>query len=390
MSFTCVYPMTTALQVRSTALSFVTLAASGYAVVVVIASLVPFSGWRMPDTETLWALLLAWPRYFSQADMFLNVLGYLPLGWLVTQGLHPRMGSLRATGTSVMLSAILSLTLEILQSSLASRVTSGLDILCNIAGGMIGAVFGIIAFGFFHNHSELAAWRERVIVSGRLGDAALLTTVLWLLLACRSDVWLYTIGDLRPGISIGLIDYSANVYAAAEFGVTTVGLLSIAAFLRSFTVASTPREFLTLALATLLIRSLISLLLFDQRDPLLWLTPGNGLGVIVGVIVGYLGSHLDPRAAMRTTLAAMGTAVVLINIAPENPYLAPWPVAGWSQPHLRNLSATSHIIGVVWPLLAVVLVSTHGRMARLTSQADNSSRRSPAEDPVQSRKRLPS
>lgn len=57
--------------------------AVAYTVLVVYASLYPFSV-RLPLASAPFAFLFkAWPRYYTVADVALNVLGYLPLGLLV-------------------------------------------------------------------------------------------------------------------------------------------------------------------------------------------------------------------------------------------------------------------------------------------------------------------
>ncbi len=57
--------------------------ALSYAALIVSASLFPFSGWRDQGLAP-WSYLSApWPRWWTGFDLGINVVGYLPLGFLL-------------------------------------------------------------------------------------------------------------------------------------------------------------------------------------------------------------------------------------------------------------------------------------------------------------------
>ena len=110
-----------------------------YGALVLYASLYPFEGWRdqgIAPWEFLWA---PWPRYWMGFDVLANVLGYAPLGFLLT------LGALRSgrSGHPVWLvwaaASALSLVLEGLQTYLPMRVPSNVDALLNSLGAWLGA-----------------------------------------------------------------------------------------------------------------------------------------------------------------------------------------------------------------------------------------------------------
>ena len=119
--------------------------ALGYAAVVVYASLYPFHGWRAQGIAP-WSFLSApWPTYWTGFDVFANLLGYAPLGLLLTLAVARsggRGGSAWLVGT--LAPAVLSLLLESAQAYLVQRVPSQVDWLLNTAGAILGAVLALL------------------------------------------------------------------------------------------------------------------------------------------------------------------------------------------------------------------------------------------------------
>ena len=117
--------------------------------------------------------LLTWVRA-SRGDMFNNVLLYLPLGFCCALLLEPRVGRITGIVIATLAGAALSTSMELLQASIAPRVTSLTDLSLNALGTFAGALCG-------------AAWH---VLSSRMapqgspkggsGAVALTILVLWL------------------------------------------------------------------------------------------------------------------------------------------------------------------------------------------------------------------
>ena len=56
--------------------------AVAYTLLVVYASLHPFTGWRDSGAPAMGYLTAAWPRYYTVFDMAVNVAAYMPLGFI--------------------------------------------------------------------------------------------------------------------------------------------------------------------------------------------------------------------------------------------------------------------------------------------------------------------
>ena len=53
-----------------------------YALLIAYASLYPLAGWRDPGQSAFAFLAAGWPRHLLRFDILVNVLAYLPLGFL--------------------------------------------------------------------------------------------------------------------------------------------------------------------------------------------------------------------------------------------------------------------------------------------------------------------
>jgi len=114
------------------------------AVVVALILYVSLFPFEFAASRPAWLAALhsmSWARA-SRSDMFNNVLLYLPLGFCLALLMEPRLGRAAALPIATLLGAALSLTLELLQASIESRVPSYTDLTLNSAGTLVGALAG--------------------------------------------------------------------------------------------------------------------------------------------------------------------------------------------------------------------------------------------------------
>jgi len=108
---------------------------------ILYVSLFPFEfapdrpGWIVALKSMTWARA-------SRSDMFNNVLLYAPLGFCLVLLLEPRTGRIGAIALATVGGAALSLTMELAQASIESRVPSLTDLTLNTVGTVAGAVAG--------------------------------------------------------------------------------------------------------------------------------------------------------------------------------------------------------------------------------------------------------
>src|SRR5258708_17106227 len=111
-----------------------------YALLVVYASLHPFSGWRDQGVPQFAFLTARFPRPFLPFDFVANIIGYMPLGFLAVLAAHPLLRGRAAFAFAILCALALSLALESLQLYLPTRTSSNLDLFANTAAGIIRAL----------------------------------------------------------------------------------------------------------------------------------------------------------------------------------------------------------------------------------------------------------
>src|SRR3954462_15391420 len=95
-----------------------------FAALTVYASLYPMEGWRAAGVSPFAYLIAPWPRRILYFDVVVNVLGYIPYGFLAAAALQPRLRGRAAFLAATASAAALSLILEGLQRFLPPRIAS--------------------------------------------------------------------------------------------------------------------------------------------------------------------------------------------------------------------------------------------------------------------------
>jgi len=141
---------------------------------IVYVSLYPFRFAAHGPTMVEALRLLTWKRA-SHSEMYNNVLLYLPFGFCAALLVEPRFGRIAGIVFATIAGVALSLNMELLQASIAMRVTSLSDFLLNVTGALGGAVLGSVwhAFGASVTPPTDPRNRSRAVT--------LLIVVLWLL-----------------------------------------------------------------------------------------------------------------------------------------------------------------------------------------------------------------
>lgn len=322
-----------------------------YALMIVYASLEPFSGWIAPGPGTPFFLWAVWPPRFTRFDAAINVLAYLPLGFFVAL-----IGSTRRAGARVLMAVLaamlLSALLETVQMYLPTRDASVADLIANTSGGVIG---GLVALAFNRIpglRGEIARWRHRLFLGDRRGDLGLALLGIWLLAQVNPGIPLFA-ATFDPSLELTR-DRAGTLLQAAQSAFNVVGVgLYLSLLLRQR--HSLGGAVLVLIALALLLKGGAASLLMKAQWLDAWLKPGVSLGVAAGALLLLLVIWL-PRPA-RTSLGAIALLASLVAplLAPDMwRARAPLALFSWPYGHLLNFNGLTHAVLIIWPIVATL------------------------------------
>ena len=325
----------------------------GYLLLIIYASLYPLAGWRDSGGDPLAFLGSAWPRYYTAFDMATNVVAYLPFGFFCTTALRRGMAPLSACLVASLLGGGLSLLMELLHNYLPSRVPSNLDLGCNVAGALLGGLFGARWGSRALDEGRLARWRRRTMMHAYGVDIGVLLLAAWLMTQLSPETLLFGSGNLRQMLDLPPVQpFLAERFVGVEAAIAASGLL--AAGLIATLLLRRQARLLTggLLLAALLVKTLAHALLMGPAAAVAWITPGNGAGMAIGLALWWGASFLVFPLQRAVAALALLFATVMVNVAPENPYLVS-TLHIWNPGQFLNFNGLTRLICSLWPFLAL-------------------------------------
>jgi VanZ family protein len=330
--------------------------ASAYTLLAVYGSLYPFSGWRdsgVPLTEFLGA---AWPRYYTGFDLAANLAAYLPLGFLWVPALRARLGPTAAVVVATLVGSGFSLSVETLQNFLPNRVPSNIDLGCNVLGVLAGALAGARWGTSLLDGGRIDALRRRHFMHGRAGDWGLLLLALWLLAQLNPLTLLFGNGDLRALLGlVAPLPYSAERFADIEAAAVCAHTVAIGLIAGRIARGSHRIQYalaLGLVGGGLLVKTLALSVLMQGAQALAWATTGSLSGLAAGLLMSLAVSSAPTFLRQSVAALALLVATVLVNLAPDNPYLINTQQF-WFAGQFLNFNGATALASSLWPFLAL-------------------------------------
>lgn len=344
-----------------------------YILALVYASLAPFVGWQMPTAFTLFS----WPRYWTTFDVLINVVAYAPLGALLARWFD-RAGcqAMQTCGRSVLIAFALSLALEVVQAWLPGRVSSPVDLIANVAGGLAGAWFMTSQMGQ-KLRAGLVLFRSHALASRASTDWGLVLIGVWLVAQLNPAIPFFEAGLLAsiPDES-GSISHAASVTGAYDLAVLLPQVLGIAlnvtalALLISLVVHPSGRAMrglgsVLVVLAVGFVAKLAMASLMLKAPQLVsQLSPATVIGVTSGVIVFVFFSGRTHRWRAFWTAIFVFAGGVMVKLSSVYAALdQALRLFNWPHGQLANFASLTRWLNEVWPLAvllfaAIVFVST--------------------------------
>jgi len=321
-----------------------------YCGLVAYASLYPFIGWQSQGVMPWVFVMASLPRYWSGFDIVINVLGYVPLGFLLAvawQSTH----RWHAAWFAVLGSLLLSFVMEALQTYLAPRVASNVDWALNTLGSALGAMLAWLADSL----GLLRGWlrfRERRFASG--SGFALGLLLLWPL------ALLYpTAVPLGLGSGLGQwLELDTQVLPdRAASAIISMGLL--VPLLISY--AITPKllhrmlSLVLMVIAALGVTTLSNGLSFGPEHATVWLHGQTLWGLWIGAGVGVLLLPCAHRLCWVLAFLLLVPQLLLLGIMAPDPYFTQ-TLSIWERGQFIRFYGATQWLGRLWPYAALALI----------------------------------
>jgi VanZ family protein len=343
-----------------------------YAGLIVYASLYPFSDWRYQGIVP-WAFLSSpLPKYWTGFDVATNVLGYMPLGFLLALSAL-RTGRTRyAVILVTLLAGVLSLTMESLQSYLPVRVSSNVDLAFNTLGAWLGALlaWALEKLGVIDRWSR---FRARWFVADARGGLVLLA--LWPLALLFPAAVPFGLGQVFERLEAALADALQDtpfldwlpvrdielqpLVPGVELVCVMLGVL-IPCLLGFCIIRSVARRTLFLGMVFAFgigVTALSAALSYGPEHAWAWFSLPVQAGLVTALALVILMLWLPRRASAALVLLALGIHLSLLNQAPASAYFAQ-TLATWEQGRFIRFHGLAQWLGWLWPYAALVYVLT--------------------------------
>ena len=325
-----------------------------FAALTIYASLYPMEGWRDPGVSPFAYLTAPWPRHITRFDIAVNVLGYVPYGFLAAAALQPRLRARSAFIVATASALTLSLILEALQSYLPARIASNLDAMCNVLGAAIGAA-AAVRYGPTLLEGAFARRRQSAFLPGGVIDLGLTLMGLWLFVQLNPTTLLFGAGDLREFLGAREPRGERPAFFITIEALTAAANLTAASLILSSLAARGASLRLQIAFligAALIVRTAAFAILMRAENVFAWLTHGAQIGLAIGVVVALAAVSLPRGQRMILAALLIMAATVLVNLAPPNPYLAA-SLKVWQQGHFLNFNGLTRLVSALWPFAAL-------------------------------------
>lgn len=344
--------------------------ALAYTGLIVYASLYPFADWRYQGIVP-WAFLSSpWPRYWTGFDVASNVLGYMPLGFLLALSALRTGRGRWALGLATLAAGALSLLMESLQSYLPARVPSNVDLGLNLLGAWLGAMsaWAMEKLGFI---ARWSIFRARWFVAQARGGLVLLA--LWPLALLFPAAVPFGLGQVFERLEAALADALQDtpfldwlpvrdielqpLVKAAESLCVLLGILIPC--LLGFCIIRLVRHrllfVLTLFALGISVTAFSAALSYGPQHAWAWFSlPVKG-GLVAALALALLLLWVPPRASAALALLALGIYLSLLNQASTSAYFG-HTLAAWEQGRFIRFHGLAQWLGWLWPYAALVYV----------------------------------
>jgi VanZ family protein len=351
--------------------------AGAYAALVVYASLYPFSGWRDQGIAPWEFLFSAWPKYWTGFDVAANVVGYVPLGFLLALSFLRRgsftfapTNNVAAVAVATLAGALLSLAMEATQSYLPYRVPSNVDFGLNISGTLVGAILAaLLELG-----GAIDRWsrfRDRWFVPEARG--ALVLLALWPFALLFPAAVPLGLGQVLERLEAFVAEWLEDtpflewlpmrdvelqpLVPAAEM--ISVALGAFIPCLLAYSIVRLAGRRAVLALlaiaAGVVVTALSAALSWGPAHTWAWLSTPVRVGLSLGLVLALLMLPVPRRGCAAVLLVALVAHLAILNQSSASAYFA-HTLQEWEQGQFIRFHGLAQWLGWLWPYVTLIYV----------------------------------
>ena len=358
--------------------------ALAYATLIVYASLYPFTDWRDQGLAPWSYLSASWPKYWTAFDFGVNVVGYVPLGFLAALAvLRTRVGAggWQAVVRATLAGAAIAFAMETLQSYLPARIPSNVDLGLNTLGALAGAVLAAALERF----GAVAHW-SRTRSHWFVDDAryGLVLLSLWPVALLFPAAVTFGLGQVFERLETAIAEWLADtpfldwmplrefelqpLVPGVELLCVMLGAL-VPCLLGFLVTRSVPRRAILMPatlMAGVAASALSAAMSWGPQHAWAWLSPPVQVGIAAAIFVGALLLAAPRRLCAALLLVALVLHLSLLNQAPESAYFAE-TLASWEQGRFIRFHGLAQWVGWLWPFATLgYVVAALSRRPRQT------------------------
>jgi VanZ family protein len=352
------------LKVRSSAWTLALL----FAGLIVYASLYPFTEWRVQGVSPTAFLWAPFPQYWTRFDLVSNLIGYMPLGFLLAVAMLRTGWGRLSWPVAALLPALLAFAIETTQNYLPMRVASNVDLVLNALGGLLGAsvAWPLERLGVLRRWSQFKAeWFD----PGSHGGLVLLA--LWPVALLYPASIPFGLGQVWERLETSLAGLLEGTPFLVWLPVRTAPLELLSPLAEAFCIAlcllaplmmgyaemrSVLRRLVflvALLLCALAVEGISSALTFGPVQTWAWFNIPVGLGMALAVTLGLALIGLPRRVCNVVMLLCLAVSLTLLNRTSASPYFAQ-SLEVWEQGRFIRFHGLSQWLGWLWPFAALL------------------------------------
>lgn len=330
------------------------LLAAGCALVIIYASLSPFTGWRDQGLSFLDVLALPFRLTYTTFDATLNLLAYVPFGFLVSMSMRGKFGGWGCFWIGGLAGILLSMGMEYLQMCLPTRTSSNVDLLANGMGSLLGALAASTLSARTNEFARLSRWRNVLFHRDKQTDYGLALFGLWLLGQINPSLPMLGNVFISEAARQPFVAVTPEHFSGLEAGVVMLNLVMPGMLL--LTLLRTSRGLAIVLLSVLgivaLAKFFTAAVLLHSWALLLWINSEAVFGMLIGGMVLLFARHWSRNAIIVLgTLSSVSYLVMTNWLFDENSPQSARPIFHWHYGHLLTYNGLAQTIALVFPVL---------------------------------------